>query len=142
MSPDDAREGPHVVVLSSLFPSAAQPGAGLFVRERMFRVGRRLPLAVVSPRPWFPGQALLRRVRPGFRPPSAAHETQDGRDVWFPRFPSLPGLLKRLDGLAMALGAWPRLRRLRREGRLDVLDAHFGYPDGAAAVRLGRFAVR
>ena len=27
-----ARAGPHVVVLSSLFPSARQPGAGLFVR--------------------------------------------------------------------------------------------------------------
>ena len=37
----DAARLPHVVVLSSLFPNNLQPGAGLFVRERMFRVGDR-----------------------------------------------------------------------------------------------------
>ena len=128
---------PHIVVLSSLFPSALQPGAGLFVRERMFRVGRRLPLAVVAPSAWFPFQGLVRRWRPGFRPGAPAHETQRGLSVWYPRFFSVPGVLKRLDGVFMALGAWPRLRQLQREGRLDVLDAHFGYPDGYAATLLG-----
>lgn len=131
--------GPHVVVLSSLFPSALQPGAGLFVRERMFRVGARLPLAVVAPTPWFPGQGWLRRLRPGSRPGAPHHERQQGFDVWYPRFASLPLVLRRLDGLAMALCALPRLRALQRAGRLDVLDAHFGYPDGYAAALLGRW---
>jgi glycosyltransferase involved in cell wall biosynthesis len=48
-------------------------------------------------------------------------------------------MLKRLDGWFMAVGAWPRLRALRRAGRLHVLDAHFGYPDGFAATLLGRW---
>lgn len=137
MSSSDA--GPQIVVLSSLFPSRQQPGAGLFVRERMFRVGARLGLTVVSPRPWFPLQSWLRRLRPGARPETAAHESQRGFEVWFPRFLSLPLVLRRLDGLAMAVGAWPRLRRLKRQGRLDILDAHFGYPDGYAAGLLGRW---
>lgn len=130
---------PHIVVLSSLFPSQVQPGAGLFIRERMFRVGQRLPLAVVAPSPWFPMQGLLRRLKPGSRPGAPRHELQQSRDVWFPRFLSFPGVLKRLDGWCMALGAWPRLRALQRAGRLDVLDAHFGYPDGYAAAQLGRW---
>ncbi len=130
---------PHVVVLSSLFPSAGQPLAGVFIRERMFRVGRHLPLAVVTPVPWFPLQRLLRRWKPGFRPDMPHHEVQQGHDVWFPRFVSVPGLLKGLDGLCMALGAWPRLRRLQREGRLDLIDAHFAYPEGYAATLLGRW---
>lgn len=132
-------DGPRIVVLSSLFPSAVQPGAGLFVRERMFRVGRELPLAVVAPTPWFPLQSLLRRFKPGFRPGAPAHETQQGHEVWFPRFVSVPGVFKGLDGLAMALAAWPRLARLKREGRLDLIDAHFAYPDGYAATLLGRW---
>jgi len=130
---------PHIVVFSSLFPSAVQPGAGLFVRERMFRVGAHLPLAVVAPQPWFPLQGLLRRWRPGFRPGAPRHEVQQGHEVWFPRFFSLPGALKRLDGWFMALGAWPRLSALRRQGRLDHIDAHFAYPDGFAATLLGRW---
>lgn len=137
--PSVAEARPHVVVLSSLFPSRMQPTAGLFVRERMFRVGQRLPLAVVAPVPWFPLQGLLRRFKPGFRPGAPRHEAQGGFEVWFPRFLSVPGLLKQFDGLAMALGAWPRLRRLKRAGRLDLIDAHFAYPDGYAATLLGRW---
>ncbi|MBN8507257.1 MAG: glycosyltransferase [Burkholderiales bacterium] len=136
---DNGPAGPHVVVLSSLFPSSVQPGAGLFVRERTFRLGARLPLAVLAPSPWFPLQGLVRRLRPGSRPGAPVHEQQAGFDVWFPRFFSLPLVLRRLDGLAMALGALPRAWALRRAGRLDVLDAHFGYPDGYAAACLGHW---
>jgi len=130
---------PHVVVLSSLFPSTVQPMSGLFIRERMFRVGAHVPLAVVAPAPWFPLQWLVRRWKPGFRAGAPRHEVQRGFDVWYPRFLSVPGALKGLDGWLMAIGALPRLWRLRRAGRLDLIDAHFAYPDGDAATRLGRW---
>ncbi len=126
------------MVFSSLFPHAGAPGAGLFIRERMFRVGRELPITVVSPRPWFPGQGLLRRLRPGYRPPAPVHEVQRGVEIYFPRFFALPAIGRRFDGFFMALGARRIVRRLQREGELDILDAHFTYPDGYAATRLGR----
>ena len=91
---------PAIVVLSSLFPSPAQPNAGVFVRERMFRVGAHVPLSVVAPTPW---------------------------------------LMFRPSGSQPTLGAFPRLRRLKAAGQLDLIDAHFGYPDGYAAVLLGRW---
>ncbi|MBD3811251.1 MAG: glycosyltransferase [Betaproteobacteria bacterium] len=127
-----------LVVFSSLFPSAARPAAGLFIRERMFRVAQQRPLAVVSPQAWFPGQSLIRRLRPGYRPPAPALEIQQGIRVYHPRFLSLPGLLRRLDGASMALCCFFLMRRLRREGA-RLIDAHFGYPDGDAATRLGRW---
>ena len=130
---------PHIVVLSSLFPSSAQPGAGLFIRERMFRVARQLPVTVIAPTPWFPLQNLIRRFKPHFRPGAPRHENQSGIDVWFPRFLSVPGILKKLDGLMMALCTLPRLRRLKKAGRLDIIDAHFAYPDGYAASLLSRW---
>jgi len=130
---------PRIVVFSSLWPSPAQPAAGIFVRERMFRVAKRLPLVVVSPAPWFPFQALLRWWRPHFRPATPRHEVQGGIEIFRPRFLSVPGLLKRFDGVLMALGARGTLVQLRRDDRLDVLDAHFGYPDGYAATLLGKW---
>ncbi|HJV24477.1 MAG TPA: glycosyltransferase [Aromatoleum sp.] len=129
----------HVVVFSTLFPSSAQPHAGLFIRERMFRVARHLPLSVVAPVPWFPLQSLIRLWRPGFRPTVPRRETQAGIEVLHCRFPSFPGFFKSLDGVLLALGSLPTLWRLKRAGRLDVLDAHFGYPDGHAATLLGRW---
>jgi glycosyltransferase involved in cell wall biosynthesis len=127
-----------LVVFSSLFPSAARSGAGLFIRERMFRVARHRPLAVVSPQPWFPGQSLIRRLRPGYRPQAPALEIQQGIRVYHPRFLSLPGLLRRLDGWSMALASLGLMRRLKRQGA-QLIDAHFAYPDGEAAARLGRW---
>lgn len=130
---------PRLIVFSSLFPSAAQPHAGLFIRERMFRVGRHLPLTVVSPRPWFPGQGLIRRLRPGYRPTPARRETQQGVEVLFPRFLALPGVMRRWDGMMMALACLPTLWRLKRDDGYNLIDAHFAYPDGYAATLLGRW---
>lgn len=127
-----------LVVFSSLFPSAARPGAGLFIRERMFRVAQHRPLVVVSPQPWFPGQSLIRRLRPGYRPSAPVLEMQQGIRVYHPRFLSLPGLLRRFDGWSMALCSLLLLRRLKTEG-VRLIDAHFVYPDGEAATRLGRW---
>ncbi len=133
---------PRLLVLSSLFPSAAQPQAGLFIRERMFRVGCVLPLCVVSPQPWSPFDGWIRRFRPHFRPLPACHERQAGFDVYFPRYFSLPGVCKWLDGRFMALGCRRLLNRLRGQPGFNCIDAHFGYPDGDAATLLGRwFAV-
>ena len=127
---------PRILVLSSLFPSAARPGAGLFVRERMFRVAHALPLSVVSPRPASPVDGLIRRLRPFYRPPEVRREVQQGIEVCFPRFPSPPGVGRRFDGDLMALGCLPLLYRRRDD--FDIIDAHFAYPDGYAAARLGR----
>ncbi|MDO9219595.1 MAG: glycosyltransferase [Thiobacillus sp.] len=127
-----------LVVFSSLFPSAVRPGAGLFIRERMFRVAQQRPLAVVSPQPWFPGQALIRRWRPGYRPPAPTLEVQQGIRVYHPRFLSLPGVLRGLDGWSMACCSFWLLRRLKQQGA-RLIDAHFAYPDGEAATRLGRW---
>jgi glycosyltransferase involved in cell wall biosynthesis len=135
MPQHDAR----VVVFTTLFPHPGQPGAGLFIRERMFRVARVLPLTVVAPQPWFPLQSLLRRWKPGFRPPAPALEWQHGIEVRHPRFFSIPGAFKGLDGFFMALGCLPTMLRLKRSFAFNVIDAHFAYPDGYAATILGRW---
>ena len=130
---------PRVVVLTTLFPHAGQPTTGLFIRERMFRVARLLPLTVVAPVPWFPFQALLRRWKPHFRPPAPALDMQEGIEVQRPRFLSVPGAFKWLDGWFMAVSCLPTLLRLKRGFGCNVVDAHFAYPEGYAATLLGRW---
>ncbi len=129
----------NLIVFSSLFPSESRPGAGLFIRERMFRVGKQMPIVVVSPVPWFPLQNIIRWWKPNFRPQAPRFEIQNGVKVYFPRFFSVPGLFKELDGLFMALGSWLLLRKVRKQYRFDLIDAHFAYPDGYAATLLGKW---
>lgn len=134
------RAGARLLVLSGLFPAPPQmPVAGTFIRERMFRVGRFLPVVVVAPQPWFPLQRLIRRFLPHFRPALATYEVQDGFEIHRPRFLSVPMYFKPFDGLFMALATYRLARRLVRKHGINVLDAHFGFPEGHAASLLGRW---
>ncbi len=130
---------PRVVVYTRVYPNAAQPNYGLFVRERMRRVAAEVELVVVAPVPWFPFQGLLRRFRPHFRPWVPALEEQNGIRVYHPRFFCFPGVLKWTDAWFQALGSFSLMRRLKREFGFNVIDSHFIYPDGAAARLLARW---
>jgi glycosyltransferase involved in cell wall biosynthesis len=131
--------GPRLAVFTTLFPHAGQPTAGLFIRERMFRVAAIMPLVVVVPVPWFPLQGLMRFWRPHFRVPAPRAEVQEGVEVQFPRFLSVPGALKWLDGASIAVCCLPLMLRLKRSFGFNVIDSHFAYPDGYAATLLGRW---
>jgi len=130
---------PKLVVLSTLFPHSGQPNAGVFIRERMFRVGKKLPITVVAPVPWFPFQGLVRLIRPHFRPDAPLYEQQKGVEIFYPRFLSVPGLFKSLDGFFMAIGCRHIMKKLKDQKRFNIIDAHFGYPDGYAATLLGKW---
>lgn len=132
-----AADGPRILVLSALFPNSRQPYAGLFIRERMFRVGRVLGLQVVSPKAGSPLDPLVRWFQPHYRPRAPRAEQQNGFTVRCPRFLALPGLFRGADGFMMALGCLPLLYRTRET--YDLIDAHFAYPDGYAASLLGRW---
>jgi teichuronic acid biosynthesis glycosyltransferase TuaC len=125
----------RLLVFSTVFPNAAQPHHGVFVRERMRGLPDDVEVRVVAPAPWFP---FVSGLRPGFRPEVPKEEVQDGVRVLHPRFLSLPGLAKSLDGFLLFLSSLPALIRLRRDFRFDAIDAHFVYPEGLAAVLLGK----
>jgi glycosyltransferase involved in cell wall biosynthesis len=128
----------RLLVFSTVYPNAAQPHHGVFVRERMRGLSPDFEVVVVAPTPWFPGTRILNRLRPGWRPEAPREEVQDGVRVLHPRFLSFPGIFKCLDGLLLFLGALPALLRLRRTFRFEAIDAHFVYPEGTAAALLGR----
>jgi teichuronic acid biosynthesis glycosyltransferase TuaC len=125
----------RVLVLSSVFPNAKQPNRGVFVKERMARVGRHCELVVVAPIAWFP---MNRLIRGSHRAGVPGVEQQVGLQVYHPRFFCIPRYLKCLDGVLYAVSLVPFLARLRREFPFDLIDAHFAYPDGMAAVLLGK----
>lgn len=136
---DVTNEKPKIIVFSSLFPNEMQPTAGVFVRERMFNVALHLELCVVSPKPWFPFQGLVRFFKPHFRPPVAAYEVQSGIDVFQPKYFSCPGVFKRFDGFFMAVCALRTVQTLKNKHRVNLIDAHFTYPDGYAATLVGKW---
>src|SRR5260370_1859464 len=92
-------------------------------------------MEVVPPVPWFP---FTRLPRGAARPLIPRLETQDGLTVHHPRYLSVPGVLKSLDGLLYFGGMLPYLSRIMRRTPFDLIDAHFAYPDGLAGLLLAR----
>lgn len=125
----------RVLVLTSVFPNASQPALGVFVRERVQRMSRSCDLRVVAAVPWFPGNRFIRGARWSNVP---TIEDQEGLPVYHPRILSIPRYGKALDGVFYAASLMPFLLRLRRAFPFDLIDAHFVYPDGVAAIVLGK----
>jgi glycosyltransferase involved in cell wall biosynthesis len=125
-----------VLVLTTVFPNCKQPALGAFVRERMFRVAKECKLKVVAPVPWFP---FARYLKPNYRPIVPRKEIQQGIEVYHPRFFSIPGILKCLDGFFFFLSLLSPLKSIRKDFDFDIIDTHFSYPEGLGAVLLARF---
>jgi teichuronic acid biosynthesis glycosyltransferase TuaC len=130
----------RVLVFSTLYPNAAQPNHGVFVENRLretLALGG-LEATVVAPVPLFPSpHRAFGRYALYARAPR--REVRHGIDVLHPRYPVIP-----MCGSGLAPGSLFRaglatVRSLQAHGaRFDVIDAHYFYPDGVAAARLGQ----
>lgn len=119
---------PRVLVFTTVFPNSAQALHGLFVAERVRHTANLAEVHVVAPVPWYPW--IRRRV--------ARQEQCGGVAVEHPTFFYIPRMLKALDGVCLFFATVTAIYRLRRRFDFDLIDAHFAYPDGFAAVLLGR----
>ncbi len=124
----------RILTFTHLWPNPAAPNFGIFVRNRMQAVARIADVRVVAP---VPRAWRLRKREHGWdvcaEIPEFEH--QDGLAVYHPRFPMVPKLAV-LNGWLLSRSAEDLLRRLRAEFDFDVIDAHWMYPDGYAALRL------
>lgn len=116
----------RVMAFTTVFPSAVQPQHGIFVLERLRHCAALADIRVIAPRPFHARPAPPRR------------EVIGGLEVEHPTFWYTPRWGKSLDGALLYASALGAARRLSRRFHFDVIDAHFGYPDGFAAVMLGR----
>ena len=129
----------RVLTFTNLYPNAVQPRHGIFVehRVRQLAASGEASVRVVAPVPWVPlDDPAFRQFAVLARVPKS--DTRHGIEIRHPRFPAIPKLTGWINPFSMALSALPAIRQLRREsGDFDLIDAHFVYPDGAAAVLLG-----
>ena len=117
----------RVLVFTTVFPNPAQPLHGVFVAERLKRLARSVDVRVVAPVARLPWRldSVPRRVM------------LDGLEVRHPTFVYVRGILKWLDGFFLFLSSLNAVNDVKRTFDFDLIDAHFAYPDGLAALLLG-----
>jgi teichuronic acid biosynthesis glycosyltransferase TuaC len=128
-----------IVTATTLFPNRARPSHGVFVKTRLKKLLEtgQVKSRVIAPVGWMPpglsyaGAEHLREIPP--------HESIDGINVHHPRYLIIPKV-----GMTMApyflyrafhkaIGAL-----LARGETIDLIDAHYFYPDGVALQRVAR----
>jgi teichuronic acid biosynthesis glycosyltransferase TuaC len=122
----------NILTTTLCYPTPGHPDQGIFIQRRAEALAARpgIDLSVVAPQPWCPALRRCERIEPQDRPLPAT----------YPRMISVPVLGWATDGLACAETLTRVLSRRRRAGLppVDLLDAHFVYPEGVGAWLAGR----
>jgi teichuronic acid biosynthesis glycosyltransferase TuaC len=117
----------RVLVFTTVFPNTRQPLHGTFVLERIRHLAALADIEVVAPIPWFRA----------FRARASGTQADPIIAIRHPKFWYLPKLLKYFRGVFLFMSTVGDVARLRATFDFDLIDAHFAYPDGFAAVLLG-----
>jgi glycosyltransferase involved in cell wall biosynthesis len=129
-----------ILTFSTLFPNPVAPHHGIFTETTLRQQLRSYPMQVqvVAPVPWFPSRAPLFGRYAGYA--GVPHEeVRAGVRVLHPRYLSLPRVGMHVAPLTLARAARPIVAGMLAAGHdFDLIDAHYFYPDGVAAVLLGR----
>ena len=129
----------RVLTLSTLFPNAAQPTLGVFVERQTLGLAARadVELEVVAP-VGLPVWPLS--LHPHYAPLRALPRQEDwkGLKLHRPRYRVWPIIGAGGTAIRMQDMLLPRLREIRARFPFEVIDAEFFWPDGPAAIGLGK----
>lgn len=127
----------RVLIATKIFPSERNPNMAPFNRHQFVALSKLCEVDLFVCHPWFPGESLVSRFRHGEALPDIrANTSVDGFTYHQQRVFHVPKVGHPLAGLTYATSLFPRIRHLR--GKVDAVLGAFAYPDGFAAVLLGK----
>jgi glycosyltransferase involved in cell wall biosynthesis len=128
----------RVLILTKVFPNAVDRQGAPYNRQQFAALSHLCDVELLGLIPWFPGARLFagksEAGRLGAVPP---RETIEGLDVGHPRAFYFPRFGHSLNPLTFALSLLPAVLPLRR--KVDVILGSWAFPDGLAAIQLGRW---
>lgn len=126
-----------ILTFTSLYPNAVNPQHGIFVETRLRKLVQtgEVDGRVIAPIQSFP-VSFGPFARYAAYAAAPAFETRHGIDIHHPRFLSIPKVGMRLTPSSMAIAARKLFRDIVERESIDLIDAHYFYPDGVAAATL------
>ncbi|MBE0596686.1 MAG: glycosyltransferase [Desulfuromonadales bacterium] len=127
-----------ILTFTTLFPNSQQPNLGIFIKHRMSAVNKYCDaeVRVVAPVPYFPNLPINKKWQAFSQVPKL--EIIDSLPVYHPCYLVTPKVGMTCYFLTLAWGAKGIVKKLHKEAPFDLIDAHFVYPDGLAAILLGK----
>lgn len=122
----------RIVSVCKSLPNPDHASDGVFVANRLAAMHEHADVQVLQPVPYMP---VLRRLPAWAREPS---RTLKSMRIEHAPMLYVPGVLKFADAMWMERAIGRRIEELHAQQAIDVIDAHFGYPEGAACLRIAR----
>jgi teichuronic acid biosynthesis glycosyltransferase TuaC len=127
----------RVLVITKIFPNAAEPMAAAFNRQQIAALSKRASVEILATIPWFPGAGLLgERSSAGALARVPRRDVVHGMAVRHPRTLFVPRVGHGLWAPLYAASLAPIAIGYR--GKVDVVFGTWAYPDGVASVALAR----
>jgi glycosyltransferase involved in cell wall biosynthesis len=129
----------NVLTFTSLFPNSIVPNFSAFIARRMASWAARHAKrwTVIAPVPYFPNLPIS---TPWDLYSKVPREEKLGTwRVLHPRYFMMPKVGTRMQGASIALFSLPYVRKLVNDDKgFDLVDAHYVYPDGYAALKVAK----
>ena len=129
----------RVLTVSTLYPNEAAPLHGIFVETRLRKLlaSGAAVARVLAPVPWLPSFVNYPSLGPLHHVPRRV--LRDGLSIEHPRYLVVPKIGMSITPYTLYRAMRRLLKRILSSGfRVDLIDAHYFYPDGVAAVWLAR----
>ncbi|QJW98068.1 glycosyltransferase [Frigoriglobus tundricola] len=128
----------RILAMTNLYPNPYQPHRATFNRHQFRILGGRHPVQVIAPIAWT--DEFTARRGGGEPLPAGRRVARDGLTVDHPRYLFPPKIARGWYGRFYLASVARTFRRAVREFGPDLVFTPWAYPDGWAAVRLGRSA--
>jgi len=130
----------NILTFTTLYPNSHKPTFAIFVENRLRHLIQTFPVnsVVVAPVPWVPfvGRFIDKYKQLNDIP---LEEERKGVTIYHPRFLHVPVIGAWLSPLLLAIGSYFIIKKIQKSGhQFDLIDAHYFYPDGVAAVILSK----
>ncbi len=128
----------RILTYTNLFPNKIRPNFGIFIKNRILAVVSKTgaQLDVIAPVPYFPPFGWPKRWAMFGKIPK--EEVLDNLTVYHPPYVVIPKIGMWLQGRNMYKATCQLALRLHKLRHYQIIDAHWIYPDGWAAVHLGK----
>jgi len=126
----------RVLIVTNLFPNSQEPNRGIFNYHIAEELQTWCEVTVIAPVPWFPKTKLLKSLTSwhSYGELPEKEQIQD-IEVYHPRYFIIPGLFRFLHGFSLYFPLKLLIGKLLEERNFDLINAHWIFPDGVAAVQ-------
>lgn len=108
-----------------MYPDMANPGFGIFIQREVESLSGYCDVCVVSPRPGWPGRTMNKK--------------NNRIEIFYPKYFPLPGaIFNSIKGFWFFLFSCQTVAHIKKQFDFDIIHAHRVYPEGFAAVLLGK----